>query len=110
MLTNIIRIIHFIIVLLVLISPFIKNYILKKLVFVFLIYLLIQYISGYEKCGLTILEYAFMKEKYQEGFMYRIIKPIIQIPEKYFDNYVLFIHFVYIYILYLQLFNKSCLL
>ena len=103
MLTNIIKFVHLIIILLILIAPFINITILKKLVFVFLIYLLIQYISGYEKCGLTILEYTFMKEKYQEGFMYRIIKPIIQIPEKYFDNYVLFIHLVYIYVLYLQL-------
>jgi hypothetical protein len=103
MLTNIIKLVHLIIILLVLISPFIQFYILKKFVFVFLIYLLIQYISGYEKCGLTILEYAVMGEKYREGFMYRIIKPIIQIPEKYFDNYVLFVHLVYIYVLYLQL-------
>jgi hypothetical protein len=103
MIVNIINTVHLIIVLAVISAPFINNYKLKETVFVFLIYLLLQYISGYERCGLTELEYLVMGEKYQEGFMYRLIKPLIKIPECYFDKYVIIIHFIYLYILYNQL-------
>ncbi len=102
-LVNIIKIIHLIIVLAVIFAPFINNYKLKQTIYVFLIYLLLQYISGYEKCGLTELEYLIMGTKYEEGFMYRLIKPIIKIPESYFDKYVIIIHLIYIYILHNQL-------
>lgn len=102
-LVNIINILHLIIVLTVISAPFINNYRLKKLVFVFLIFLLLQYISGYEKCGLTELEYMILGEKYQEGFMYRLIKPIIKLPECYFDKYIFAIHSILIFVLYQQL-------
>jgi hypothetical protein len=49
-----------------------------------------QYITNYGKCGLTELEYIIKGKKYQEGFLYRLIKPIIVIPEKYFNIYILF--------------------
>jgi hypothetical protein len=102
-LVNIIKIIHLIIVLAVISAPFINNYKLKETIYVFLIYLLLQYISGYEKCGLTYLEYLIMGEKYKEGFMYRLIKPIIKISESYFDKYIIFVHLIYIYVLHNQL-------
>jgi hypothetical protein len=100
-----IRIIHFLIICLILISPFINFYKLKEYVFIFLVYLLLQYLTGYEKCGLTELEYIFMGENYKEGFMYRIIKPMITMKEAYFNNYITIIHLVYIIILYYQLYN-----
>lgn len=107
MLINLIKIIHTLIVLSVCVSPFIDNIILKKFVFVFLLYLLFQYISGYERCGLTELEYLVMGEEYQQGFMYRIINPLIKVPEKYFDKYIFVIHIIYIFILYSQLKNLN---
>lgn len=103
MLINIIKLFHLIIIIFLGIAPFYPNRQLKKTVFILLLYLFFQYISGYEKCGLTILEYTVMGEKYQEGFIYRLINPIIKIPEKYFDQYLFYIHSIYIVILYIQL-------
>lgn len=102
-LVNIIKLIHLLIVLAVISAPFINNYAFKENVFVFLIYLLLQYISGYERCGLTELEYLIMGEKYQEGFIYRLIKPMITLPEHYFDRYTFGIHIIFLYVLYYQL-------
>jgi len=102
-LVNIIKIIHLIIVLAIISAPFINNYKLKETIYIFLIYLLLQYISGYERCGLTEIEYLLMGKKYEEGFMYRLIKPIIKIPESYFDKYKIIIHLIYIYVLHNQL-------
>jgi hypothetical protein len=105
MLLNIIKLFHLIVIIFIVIAPVYPNEQLKKIVFILLLYLFFQYISGYEKCGLTILEYIVMGEKYQEGFIYRLINPIIKIPEKYFDQYLFYIHCIYIVILYTQL-NK----
>jgi hypothetical protein len=103
MLANIIKLLHLILVLLIVIAPVYPNRTLKKSVFIFLLYLLFQYLTGYEKCGLTILEYLVMGEEYKEGFMYRLINPLIKIPEKYFDQYIFYLHTIYIVILYMQL-------
>ena len=105
MLANIIKIIHLILVILIVSSPFIDSIYIKENVLVFLIYLLFQYVSGYQRCGLTQLEYYAMGEKYQEGFLYRLITPIISIPENYFDQWLIVIHIMYIFILILQLYN-----
>lgn len=103
MLANIIKLLHLILILLIVIAPIYPNRTLKKSVFIFLLYLLFQYLTGYEKCGLTILEYLVMGEEYKEGFMYRLINPLIKIPEKYFDQYIFYLHTIYIVILYMQL-------
>jgi len=100
---NLINFIHFIIVLLVVISPFINNRVLKNNVLIFLLYLLFQYITGYQKCGLTELEYIFMGQDYQHGFLYRIINPLIKVPESYFDKWLIVIHLIYVFVLYSQL-------
>ena len=99
MLVNIIKIIHLIIVILIVSSIFIDNLFFKKNVLVFLVYLLFQYLTGYEKCGLTELEYLVMNQKYKEGFMYRIINPIIKVPEHYFNKWLFVFHILYIIIL-----------
>jgi hypothetical protein len=100
---NLINLIHFIIVLLVIISPFVDNLFFKKNILIFLVFLLFQYITGYEKCGLTELEYMFMGEEYQHGFIYRIVNPLIKVPEAYFDKWLIIIHIIYVITLYTQL-------
>jgi hypothetical protein len=105
MLVNIIKIIHLIIVLLIISSVFIDNLFLKKYVLIFLIYLLFQYLTGYERCGITELEYLVMNEKYKEGFMYRIINPLIKVPEHYFNKWLFVFHILYIIILFQQIYN-----
>jgi hypothetical protein len=104
MIDIIIKIIHLIIVIGIAISPFIDNLTFKKNILTLLVFLLFQYLSGYERCGLTELEYLFMGEKYKEGFIYRIINPIIKIPEAYFDKCLIIIHVIYTIILYLQIY------
>ena len=104
MLVNIIKIIHLIIVLLIISAIFSDNLFLKKHVLIFLVYLLFQYLTGYEKCGLTEFEYLVMNQKYKEGFMYRIINPLIKVPEDYFNKWLFIFHILYIIILFSQIY------
>ena len=106
MLVNIIKFIHLIIVLIVIISPFVNNLFIKRYVLIFLVYLIFQYLSGYERCGFTELEYLLMGEEYQQGFLYRIINPLIKIPENYFDKWLFLFHILYIIILSKSLLNQ----
>lgn len=107
MIDKIIKIIHLILVVAIFSAPFINNMALKKNILVLLIYLLFQYLSGYEKCGLTEVEYLVMGEEYQQGFIYRIINPIIKIPEDYFDKWLIIIHVIYAVVLYSQIYIYS---
>ena len=104
MIENIIKILHLILIIFIIIAPFVKNKEIKINVLIILCYLLLQYLTGYNKCGLTELEYYFMKSEYQEGFLYRIINPVIKVPEKYFDNWIYVIHIIYIIVLMHQLY------
>ena len=45
----------------------------------------------------------FMGEEYQHGFIYRIINPLIKVPEAYFDKWLIIIHIIYVITLYTQL-------
>lgn len=75
----------------------------KLWIFILLVFLLMQYLTGYQRCGLTEFEYFIKKENYKEGFLYRLIKPVITIPESYFDKYVVYLHIVWVIILGYQL-------
>lgn len=103
MIIKIIQLLHFILVFLVIGSVFIPNYELKKYSLTFLIFIFVQWITNYGKCGLTELEYLIKGEKYKEGFIYRIVKPVITVPEKYFENYLYLAHITWTIILALQL-------
>ena len=111
MLANIIWIIHLLLVVGIIISVFIPisnnpnslKFRFKLWSFILLIFLLAQYLTGYQRCGLTEFEYLLKKENYKEGFLYRLIKPVITIPETYFDNYLIILHIIWILILGYQL-------
>lgn len=103
MIIRIIQLLHLILVVIILLSIFLPFIEIKHYSLVLLIYILIQYLTNYGKCGLTQIEYYIMGEKYQEGFLYRLIKPIITISESYFDNYLFILHIIYIIILAYQL-------
>ena len=94
-----IRIIHYAIIVALAISPFVTWPAYRNAAGVFLIYLLLQYLTGYKKCGLTILEYLILGKDYESGFIYRTIMPLITIPENYFDNALIIVHVLYIYLL-----------
>ena len=84
---------------------------MKKLAFVILLFMAFQYITGYKTCGLTKIEYVLLgKEKYQSGFMYRLVNPIISVPENYFDKYYWVLHILWILILGYQLYNSNCII
>lgn len=103
MIIKIIQIIHFIMVVLVVSSVFIPSYQLKKYSLTFLIFIFLQWITKHGKCGLTELEYMIKGKKYKDGFIYRIVNPIITVPEKYFENYLYLAHITWTIILVLQL-------
>ena len=104
MIENIIKILHLILVIFIIISPCIDSREIKINVLIILVYLLFQYLTGYNRCGITELEYYLMKEDYKEGFLYRIINPVIKVPEKYFDNWLYIFHIIYVIILINQIY------
>ena len=58
----------------------------------------------YDYFLLTQLEYYIMGEKYKDGFLYRLINPIIKVPENYFDKYLYIVHIIFITTLIYQLY------
>ena len=103
---TIIQLLHLILVITVIMSIFVPNMYLKRTVLIFLLYLMWQYMTGYEKCGLTEIEYMLLGEtEHKQGFMYRLVKPIIRVPEDYFDKNLIYLHIIWIVILGVQLYN-----
>lgn len=104
---NIVWLIHFVLVAVIIISPFIPvtndvndiKYRIKLWVLILLVFLLMQYLTGYQNCGLTEFEYMLKKENYKEGFLYRLIKPIVTMPENYFNKYLNVLHIILILVL-----------
>lgn len=106
---TIIRIIHLLIVIFIVAAVFIPNCFVKEIGLTILLFLLLQYLLGFEKCGLTDLEYLLLGEDhYQEGFIYRIINPMIKVPEKYFYNGLFYLHILWILILGYQIYRNRC--
>jgi hypothetical protein len=103
MIITIINFLHIILILFLSFSVFIDNYKMKKASLILLILIFGQYITNHGRCGLTELEYLFLRERYQEGFMYRLIKPVITLPEEYFNKYYYVLHILWICILWLQI-------
>jgi hypothetical protein len=99
MLVELIRGIHYAIILAIAIAPFVTWPLYRNTACIFLIYLLLQYITGYERCGLTVMEFLVLGKKYESGFLYRVINPVIKVPEHYFDKYLIGVHLFYIYLL-----------
>lgn len=109
MILEIIRILHITIIIFVILSVFVKICWWKKLALLLLLFMAFQYITGYETCGLTVLEYKILgQEKHQQGFLYRTINPFIKTPEKYFNNYYWILHLIWILILSYQIYYSDC--
>ena len=103
MIIKIIQLLHLVLIITIFSSVFIPEKEIKKLSFTMLLFIFAQFITNYGKCGLTELEYAIRGEKCKEGFIYRLVKPIITVPEKYFDHHLYWIHVLWILILGYQL-------
>lgn len=103
MIIKIIQLLHLILITTIFSSVFIPEKEIKKLSFTMLLFIFAQYITNYGKCGLTELEYALKGEKCKKGFIYRLVKPIITVPEEYFEKNLYWIHVLWILILGYQL-------
>jgi hypothetical protein len=103
MIIKIINLLHALLIIFLCLSIFIDNNEIKNNALVLLIFIFFHYITNYGKCGLTQIEYLYMGEEYKSGFMYRLINPIITVPESYFNKCYYFIHITWIIILLIQL-------
>jgi|UniRef100_A0A6C0EEC0 hypothetical protein len=102
---KLVNILHLIIIITSIVSIIIPIIIVKKYALIFLIFILFHYLTNNQKCGLTELEYYLLKKKYNEGFIFKLIKPIITIPEHYFNKYLYLLHILWILILYYQIYD-----
>jgi hypothetical protein len=97
-----IQFIHLLLVILLISSIFLPYLFIKQASLSLLILFLIQYLTGYQRCGLTEIEYILKGEDYKEGFIYRVVNPLITVPENYFNYYMWSIHIFWIIILFIQ--------
>jgi len=86
---NLIRFIHFLLVGFIIIAPFTNNKSLIDINIVILGFLSLKWITGYERCGLTDLEYAVSGEEYGEGFLYRLLNGVTKMEENKFNVFVI---------------------
>ena len=104
-----IKLLHLALVISLALSVFIPNCLFKEIALVLLVFIFLQYIFNYGKCGLTELEYMVLGEDhYHEGFIYRLVKPVINVPEKYFYNGLFYVHIAWIAILAYQIYYYKC--
>jgi hypothetical protein len=105
----IIQLLHIFLVIFLISSVFVPSCTVKKIAFILLIFLMIQYIFKFGKCGLTQLEYAVLGENYKQGFLYRLVNPVVCVPEHYFNYGFYIVHVLWIVILGYQLYKSNCL-
>ncbi len=105
---DIILFFHIVLFYVLALSPLIKDCYLKKIILILIIFLCIQYVTKYGKCGLINIERFFLKEKFKQGFIYRLIKPIVCYKQNIiYKNYFKLI-IIYMLVLYIQLENAGC--
>ena len=109
MLKNIINYFHLIFIIFMMISPFIKDCILKINAFILFSFIIFHYISKYGKCGIINIERYFFKENFKNGFFYKLIKPVISYKNNIFYYKLFHILILYCIILFLQIYNDDCL-
>lgn len=104
MLSKIIKLFHLLILILVLISPFLKNKFIKKQIIFLLLYISFRNLSGYRKCGLTQIESKLSRKPIESGFIYNIIKPYTFLDKYSFYKLILPIQYWILLILIFQKF------
>jgi hypothetical protein len=105
MIIYIVKLAHLLLVIFVFLSIIIQDNKIKQYALTILLFILYKYIVGEHTCGLTHIEYMLSGKEYESGFIYRIIKPILTIPENYFEKYLFIIHCLWIIILLYQLYS-----
>lgn len=78
---KLVKLLHYIIIFFIIIIPFTNNEKYIELNILFLSYALLKWVFGYNKCGLTQLEYLLNNKPYGEGFIYRHLNKIFLMDE-----------------------------
>lgn len=86
---SLIKIIHFLLVAFVVIAPFTGSKTLININIVILGYMSLRWISGYEKCGFTELEYLVSGKPYGQGFLYRLLNGVTKMQENKFNVFII---------------------
>ena len=89
-------------------SPLITNCYFKKLILIIIIFLCIQYVSKYGKCGIINIEKFFLKDNFKQGFCYRLIKPVICYKQNIIYKHYFYLIIIYMIVLYIQLEKAGC--
>jgi hypothetical protein len=103
-----IKMIHLVFGLLMMSSIFINDCFLKSNALIFYVFILFHFITKYGKCGIINVERYFLKEKFREGFAFKLIKPVISYKNNFIYESFFEILPVYIFILMIQLYNSNC--
>jgi hypothetical protein len=105
---DIILICHIILFYSLALSPLITDCYLKKINLILIMFLCIQYVTKYGKCGLINIERFFLKKNFKQGFVYRLVKPVVCYKQNIiYKNYFKLI-IIYMLVLYLQLEQAGC--
>lgn len=89
-------------------SPLITDCYIKKIILILIMFLCVQYVAKYGKCGIINIEKFFLKEKFKQGFFYRLIKPVICYKQNIIYKNYFNIIIIYMLILYIQLEKAGC--
>jgi hypothetical protein len=105
---NIILLCHTCLFLGIVISPFVNDCDYKRLVLILLSFLLLHFYLKYGKCMLINFERFFLGEKFKEGFIFRLIKPVICYKRNIFYKDFYYLIVFYCVLLYIQLKLNNC--
>ena len=106
---NIIYILHILLFLFFLFSPFVDDCAWKVNSLVLLLFIFGHFVFKYGKCGIINVERFFLGEKFKEGFCYRLIKPVISYKNNIFYDEYFNILVAYIFVLLYQVIKNKCL-
>jgi hypothetical protein len=98
-----IQALHLFLVVGVIVAPFVPSFEYKQYALAFLLFLVLQFTLNHGQCGLTEIEGFVLGEKKVDGFLHRLITPVIQFNHSEFYNYVRIFHGVYIFLIVGQL-------
>lgn len=104
----IILLLHIIIFYFFALSPVIDNCRIKFISLILITFFTLQLSTKYGKCGLINIEKYFLKEKFKNGFVFRLIKPLICYKKNAIYKHYFLIMLIYILVLYIQIKNANC--
>ena len=104
----IILLLHIIIFYFLALSPVIDDCRIKFISLILIAFITVQLLTKYGKCGLINIEKYFLKEKFKNGFVFRLIKPIICYKKNVIYKHYFLVMLIYILVLYIQVKNANC--